>query len=114
MEDRDRVFPLVGHKVAVNLDNVEARGVEIIGTLAEVRDEGIVLSEVGELGSGPTMFCSWDSLRRVRERPPWLKPPHEEPDPEKAHQEQEFFELWEVTPEEAAPEPPEQRRRAAA
>jgi hypothetical protein len=113
VDDRDRVFGLVGQKVAVNLNNVEARGVEIIGTLDEARDDGIVLSEVGELGPGPTMFCPWESLRRVRERPWWLRPPHEEPGPEEPR-EQEFFELREATPEEAAPEPPEQRRHASA
>jgi hypothetical protein len=73
VHDRDRVVGLVGHKVAVNLNNVEARGVEIIGTLDEVRDDGIVLSEMGELGPGPTLFCPWGSPRLVRERPPWLK-----------------------------------------
>jgi hypothetical protein len=113
VEDRERVLGLVGHKVAVNLNNVEARGVEIIATLDEVRDGGIVLSEIGELGPGPTMFCPWDSLRRVRERPWWLRPPHEEPGPEEPR-EQEFFELREATPEESAPEPPERRRRASA
>ena len=76
----------------------------IIGTLDEVRDAGIVLSEIGELGPGPTLFCPWDSLRRVCERLSWLRPPHEEPGPEEAQQEREFFELREVTPEEAAPE----------
>ncbi len=112
MEDRERVFGLVGHKVAVNLNNVEARGVEIIATLDEVRDDGVVLSEIGELGPGPTMFCPWESLRRVRERPWWLRPPHEEPGPEEPR-EQEFFELREATPEEATPEPCEQGRRAS-
>ena len=84
MEDRDRVGGLVGHKVAVRLINVEARGAEMLATLYEVCDDGIVLSEKGELGQGPTMFCPWDSLKRVRERPPWLRPPHEEPGPEEA------------------------------
>ena len=114
MHDRDRVVGLVGHKVAVNLNNVEARGVEIIGTLDEVRDDGIVLSEMGELGPGPTLFCPWDSLRLVRERPPWLRPPHEEPGPEEVPQEQGFYELREATAEEVAPEPPVERRRASA
>ena len=31
---------LVGHKVAVNLNNVEARGVEIIGTPDQAREDG--------------------------------------------------------------------------
>ena len=76
----------MGHKGAVNFSNVEARGVEPIGTLDEVRDDGIALSGIGELGPGPTMFCPWDSLGRVRKRPPWLGPPHKEPRPEEAHQ----------------------------
>ncbi len=114
VHDRDRVVGLVGHEVAVNLNNVEARGVEIIGTLVEVRDDGIVLSEMGELGPGPTLFCPWDSLRLVRERPPWLRPPHEEPGPEEVPQEQGFYELREATAEEVAPEPPVERRRASA
>ena len=113
MNDRDRVIGLVGHKVAVNLTNVEASGVEIIGTLDEVRDDGIVLSELGELGPGPAMFCPWESLRRVRERPWWLRPPHEEPAPDEP-QEQEFFELREVTPEDEDPETLERTRNASA
>ena len=57
MDDRDRIAGLTGHKVAVNLNDAEARGLEIIGTLEAVSDDGIVLSEVGELGPGPTLFC---------------------------------------------------------
>lgn len=76
VEDRDRVAELVGHKVAVGLTNVEAAGVEIIATLDEVRDGGIVLSEIGELGPGPTLLCPWNSLNPVRDRPPWLRPPY--------------------------------------
>ena len=72
MDDRNRVVGLVGHKVAVSLNNVEARGVELIGTLDEVRDDGIVLSEIGELGPGPTMFRPWDSLKRYSKWLPWL------------------------------------------
>lgn len=81
MEDRERISRLVGRKVAVRLTSVEARGMELIATLDEVREDGLVLSEIGEIGPGPTMFCPWDSLWRVRERSPWLAPPHEEPDP---------------------------------
>jgi hypothetical protein len=114
VEDRDRVKGLAGHKVAVKLTNVEAQSVEIIATLDEVRDGGIVLSEIGELGPGPTLFCPWDSLRRVRDRPPWLRMPHEEPGPEEAPLEQEFYELRETTAEEGAPEPPVERRRTSA
>lgn len=114
MEDWDRVKGLVGHKVAVKITNVEAQGVEMIATLEEVRDDGIVLSEIGELGPGPTLFCPWDSLRQVRDRPPWLRMPHEEPLPEEAPLEQEFYELREATAEEVAPEPPVELRRASA
>ena len=56
MEDRDRIAELVSHKVAARLTNVEAGSVEIIATLDEVRDDGLVLSEIGELGPGPTLF----------------------------------------------------------
>lgn len=112
VDDRDRAVGLAGHKVAVSLNNVEASGVKIIATLDEVREDGILLSEIGELGPGPTMFCPWDSLRRVCERPSWLMMPHEEP--EEAHQAQEFFELREATPEEAVPEPPEPHQHASA
>ena len=62
----------MGRKVAIRLTNVEARGVELVATLAEVREDGVVLSEVGELG--PTMFCPWESLHRVRERPSPVAP----------------------------------------
>lgn len=110
--DREEAIRLVGEKVAVRLNTVEARGVEIVATLEEVRDDGIVLSEVGELGPGPTMFCPWGSLRRVRDRPPWLRPPHEEPGPD----EQETYDLRYISPpppeEAAAPEPPVERRRS--
>lgn len=91
VEDRDRIVRLVGHRVAVRLTSVEAASVEIIATLDEVRDDGIVLSEIGELGSGPTMFCPWDSLKRVRDRPPWLRPPHEEAEPGEEPREEEYY-----------------------
>lgn len=110
MVDREEAIRFVGKKVAVRLNTVEARGVEIVATLEEVRDDGIVLSGVGELGPGPTMFCPWGSLRRVRDRPPWLRPPHEEPD------EQETYDLRCISPpppeEAAVPEPPVGRRRS--
>jgi hypothetical protein len=105
--DREQVNRLVGHKVAVRLNSVEARGVEIVATLEEVRDDGVVLSEVGELGPGPTMFCPWDSLHRVRERPPWLAPPHEEVGSE----EWETYEMREVSAEDTVPDEPAERRR---
>lgn len=103
---------LVGRKVAIRLTNVEARGVEMVATLAEVLEDGIVLSEVGELGPGPTMFCPWDSLHRVRDRPPWLRPPHEEPGDEPEDPAGlESFDLSEIPAEEEAPEIPVERRR---
>lgn len=75
--DWGEVARLVGAKVAVRLKNAEARGVEIIATLEEVGDAGVTLSDIGELGPGPTLFCPWESLERVRDRPPWLTSPHE-------------------------------------
>jgi hypothetical protein len=76
--DREELIALVDQKVAVRLKNVEAGGVEIIATLDGVRANGIVLREVGELGPGPTVFCPWEALHRVRWRPSWLYPPQEE------------------------------------
>ncbi len=107
MDDRDRVLGLVGRRVAVALDN----GAGIVATLDEVRDDGIVLSEIGELGPGPTVFCPWDSLRRVRDRLPWFMPPHEEPEPDEYY---ELYEHREVPPEEIEPEPSVERRRVSA
>lgn len=109
--DRREMEQLVGRRVAVRLNSAEARGVEMIATLDEAREDGIVLSEVGELGEGPTMFCPWDSLRRVRERPPWLRPPHEEPEGGETW-EWESYELREVSPEATEPEPPAEHRRS--
>ncbi len=110
--DREEVSGLVGRKVAIRLTNVEARGVEMLATLAEVREDGVVISEVGELGPGPTMFCPWESLHRVRDRPPWLLPPHEEPGDEPGDSaEYESFELREVPAEEKRFEPHFERRR---
>jgi hypothetical protein len=117
VEDRERVAALVGRKVAVNLHNVEASGVELIATLDEVREDGIWLSEIGELGPGPMLFCPWDSLRQVRERPPWLRPPHEEPPPDEATGDREFYhlhEVIEVPEEEIVPETFPERREASA
>ncbi len=107
MDDRERVFRLVGCRVAVALDN----GVGIVATLDEVRHDGVVLSEISELGPGPTMFCPWDSLRRVRDRLPWFMPPHEEPEPDEYY---ELYEHREVPPEEIEPEPSVERRRSSA
>lgn len=108
--DREQVNRLLGRKVAVRLNTVEARGVEIVATLEEVRDDGVVLSEVGELGPGPTVFCPWDSLHRVRDRPPWLAPPHEEPVPEEPET-LEAYEMREVPAEEFTPDPSTEQRR---
>ena len=105
--EREEISGLVGHKVAVRLNSVEARGLEMVATLEEARDDGVILSEIGELGQGPTLFCPWDSLHRVRERPPWLAPPHEEP--EEGMRSSETYEMREV-----APEPAPERRRPSA
>ena len=107
---REELARPVGRKVAVRLKNVEATGVELVATLGEVREDGLLLSEVGELGPGPTMFCPWESLWRVRERPPWLAPPHEEPAPE-GPQPGESSYLREVPAAETEPEPPAERHR---
>lgn len=107
MNDRERVFGLVGRRVAVALGN----GVGIVATLDEVRHDGVVLSEISELGPGPTMFCPWDSLRRVRDRLPWFMPPHGEPEPDEYY---ELYEHREVPPEEIEPEPPVERGRVSA
>ena len=107
MDDRERVFRLVGRRVAVALGN----GVGIVATLDEVRHDGVVLSEISELGPGPTMFCPWDSLRRVRDRLPFFMPPHEEPEPDEYY---ELYEHREVSPEEIEPETSVERPRASA
>lgn len=104
--DLEALHELVGRKVAVRLKNVEAGGVEIVATLDDVRGDGIVLRDVGDLGPGTTMFCPWESLHRVRRRPPWLAPPHEGEDPEGSGS----FEQREVSEENAAPRPPTDHR----
>ncbi len=48
--DREEVSGLVGRKVAVRLNSFEARGLELVATLDEAREDGIVLSEIGKLG----------------------------------------------------------------
>jgi hypothetical protein len=106
--DREELIALVDQKVAVRLKNVEAGGVEIIATLDEVRADGIVLREVGELGPGPTVFCPWRSLHRIRERPPFLRPPHEELED---GSEEGHVEIREAPVGEAGPRPPVERRR---
>ena len=107
MDDRNRVSRLVGRKVALVLDN----GAEIVATLEEARRDGVVLSEISELGPGPTMFCAWDSLRRLRDGPPYFMSSDE------GHESNDYYELYEhreVPPEEIDPEPSVERRRASA
>jgi hypothetical protein len=110
--DREEVSGLVGRKVAVRLNSFEARGLELVATLDEAREDGIVLSEIGELGQGPTLFCPWESLHRVRDRPPWLAPPHEVS--EEGQQGWESYELREASEEDVAPEPLPERREPSA
>ena len=81
---------------------------EIVATLEELRDDGVVLSEVGELGPGPTVFCPWESLHRIRERPPWLRPPREESE---IDQGEGYVEIRGGQVGEAGPQPPVERRR---
>lgn len=50
--ERQEISGLVGCKVAVRLNTVEARGLEMVATLEEARDDGLILSEIGELGQG--------------------------------------------------------------
>jgi hypothetical protein len=107
VDDRERVLGLAGRRVALALDN----GVGIVATLDEVRRDGVELSEISELGPGPTMFCPWDSLRRLRDRPPFFMPPHEKPESDEYY---ELYEHREVPPEEIEPEQPVERRRASA
>jgi hypothetical protein len=107
VDDRNRVSRLVGRKVTVVLSN----GAGMVATLDEVRDDGIVLSEIGELLPGPTMFCPWDSLRRVRDRPPFFMLPHEKLESDEYY---ELYEHREASPEEIEPEPYVECRRASA
>jgi hypothetical protein len=113
--DKERVTRLVGLKVAVGLRSEEAVGsVEIVATLEEVRDDGIVLSEISEFGPGPKIFCPWDSLNRIRGRPYWMWMSHEEPEPGEAAQGREYYDLREFVAKEAAPEPPVELPRISA
>lgn len=77
--DRERVpDEWVGRGVVVRLANVEARGAEILATLDEIRDDGVSLSRIGELGPGPIMFCPWDSVREVRPQSAFNRMPHDQ------------------------------------
>ncbi len=80
--DRDAIYGLVGRKVIVGFNAAEGGGVEVSATLDEVRDDGIVLSQISDLVPGPTLFCPWESFRRARERVPWFMPPHNGPEEE--------------------------------
>lgn len=63
---------LVGQEVSVGVPgSEEVLGAEILGTLEEIRDDGVVLSHIGELESGITMFVPRDAIRRIRPRPTW-------------------------------------------
>ncbi len=116
VEDRERVAGLVGRKVEVALVGEEGAA-GLVATLDEVRDEGIVLSEVSELGSGPILFCPWGSLRRVRGRLPWFVPPHGELEPGEQTPGSECYEVYELGQPpagEITPEPLLERREASA
>lgn len=60
----------IGKPVDVYLTNPEAEAIEISATLDEVREGGIRISHIGDIGQGPTMFCPWDSVRNVRSQTP--------------------------------------------
>lgn len=60
----------IGKPVDVYLTNPEAEAIEISATLDEVREGGIRISHIGDIGQGPTMFCPWDSVRNVRSQMP--------------------------------------------
>jgi hypothetical protein len=91
--DRERVAELVGKKVAVGLDNGEPGSVGIVAKLEEVRDDGILLSEMSELGPGPTMFYPGDSLKQYSQWMPWLGMPRERR--LLGESPQEYYELYE-------------------
>lgn len=75
---RQEIFGLLGHKVVVGLNSADAGGVEIFATLDEVRDDGIVLSQISDLVPGPTLLCPWESFQQAHDRPSWFMPPREE------------------------------------
>ena len=113
MDDRERVLGLVGRRVEVGIwgKNDQEGTAHLFAKLDEVRDDGVVLSEVSELGPGPTLFCPWDSLRRYGEWLPWLGP-----QPVPGEEKQEYYDLYErreATTEEIPPEPPQGPRPSA-
>jgi hypothetical protein len=117
VNDRERVLGLAGRRVEVGIrgENEGEGAAHLVATLEEVRDDGVVLSQISELGPGPILFCPWDSLRRYSEWVPWLGPPHMRPVPGETPQEYyDLYEWREALAEEVAPEPSEQRRHASA
>jgi hypothetical protein len=117
VDDRERVFGLVGRRVEVGIrgENGGKGAAHLVAMLEEVRDDGVVLLQINELGPGPILFCPWDSLRQYSEWVPWLGPPNVRPVPGGAPQEYyDLYEWREALAEEVAPEPPEQRRHASA
>jgi hypothetical protein len=97
--DREGVHRLVGEKVIVGINRPEAGGVEIVATLKEVRDDGVILSEVVDIGPGPTIFCPWETFRRDHDLPPWFEPPLDGPE------DRELYQVREIPVH--APPPPE-------
>lgn len=84
--DREGVHRLVGEKVIVGINRREAGGVEIVATLKEARGDGVILSEVIDIGPGPTMFCPWDAFRWDPGRPSWFEPPLDGPEDRELYQ----------------------------
>lgn len=75
----------MGRKVAVALSN----GVGIVATFDEVRHEGVMLSEISELGPRPTMFCPWGSMNHGSRARTRRSEPHGQPEQD------EYYELYE-------------------
>jgi hypothetical protein len=108
VDDRQRVLGLVGRRVEVGVrgENGGEGAAHLVATLDEVRDDGVELSEISELGPGPTLFCPWDSLNRYGEWMPWLGELRERPRP--GEEPQEYYDLYEwrePTAEDVVPEP---------
>lgn len=117
VRDRERVAGLVGRRVEAAIAGEEGEGAaKLVATLEEVRDDGVVLSEVSELGPGPILFCPWGSLRLVRGWRPWFEPPDGEPEPGEPTPGSEFYDIYESRQPpaaETAPEPRADERREA-
>lgn len=111
--DRGEMARIVGRRVIVGLKAAGAGSTELVAKLAELRDDGIVLADVNELGPGPTVFCPWDSLRSFRNRPPWLGPPEEAEAPAEVQPNGDYYDVRESVPAAVVdPEPPVERRRS--